>query len=558
MANVLTPIEIWHDFKIKEEIEYEIIDEKTVGDILISRIYLNGKQTEDGRVKIFGVLARNVQISICPAILISQGLSRPTDENYVIEMAKQGYLALTIDLTGNQEGYHTEYPKSLSFATYDKDRMHNIENAVDIKNTCWYEWGVVVKYAFAFLKKMPYVTKIGAIGIRGGAFPIWMLSATEKELACSVFLFNAGWSAYKNNFKFSKSEEPELTDWMLGYLAGVEPQSYAPHVKCPALILCSTNSKKYDADRAYDTRAIMKGFSLIDYSPNRTGSLNAEAYTDLKLFLDGFLIRGDGAKLKEDLEIKVSLDNKTIKIETVADEEGLAGISLYASESEINPALRCWKKTDEKSIKEIKEGKAVFKYNPYPNSKIAFFFAKAKYKNGMSVSSAIVSKEFSEADVMPKRKSNVIYSGDDNQETIFTVRPKSFSLLHYIDVDKLAEVQVKKGPMDIYGVFSPDRLFTYIVNSAESKPNENAILMMDVYSKIDTEMEVTLYTDYIGERVPYTAKVSIKGGQVWYNIMIEKKQFKTQDGKSLQSYSSVQALEISMDGEYLINNVLWI
>ena len=75
------------------------------------------------------------------------------------------------------------------------------------RETCWYEWVAVARYALTFLiEQNPSVSKIGVIGIKNGANIAWQLAAVDDRVKCAVVMFGAGWSAYKGINKFSDSD----------------------------------------------------------------------------------------------------------------------------------------------------------------------------------------------------------------------------------------------------------------------------------------------------------------------------------------------------------------
>ena len=56
----------------------------------------------------------------------------------------------------------------------------------------------------------------------------------------------------------------------------------------------------------------------------------------------------------------------------------------------------------------------------------------------------------------------------------------------------------------------------------------------------------------------YSASASITGGEVWQNVKFEKNRFKTAEGMSLKNYDKIEAIEFYADGDFLINNALWV
>ena len=64
--------------------------------------------------------------------------------------------------------------------------------------------------------------------------------------------------------------------------------------------------------------------------------------------------------------------------------------------------------------------------------------------------------------------------------------------------------------------------------------------------------------DYFGEKTEYVTAVKIFGGDIWQNVKLELNNFKTKDGMGIKSYDKIQAVEFSADGEFLVNNFLWV
>jgi hypothetical protein len=112
--------------------------------------------------------------------------------------------------------------------------------------------------------------------------------------------------------------------------------------------------------------------------------------------------------------------------------------------------------------------------------------------------------------------------------------------------------------MEINGVYCKAGLLTFKLNAKTDRPQEGAMLMFDVYSKQKGVAAVKLIADYFGNRVDYFAWVNVHGGEVWQNVKVDINKFKTEQGLSLKEFEKINALEFIIDGEYLINNALWV
>ena len=562
-GTILTPKAIWGDFVIDKPIESRSIGVYNHGDIQIERMYLTGKTFSDGNVQIYTVMARNIKKENAPAIFILQKFSDGADEKLATDLAKRGYCAFVVDISGEDgiNNNHTTYPKSLSFTTYINAENSLFSIGSDVKNTCWYEWGCTARYALQYLKQQPFVTNIAGLGIDDASTVLWHIAGTDKTFSCVSFILNAGWGKYMGNYKFAKTNDEELSEEQLKFLAGIAPQTYAGQVSCPTFIAVATNSNKYDFDRAHDTYSrIQEGvYKTLHYSVGRIDGVDNKAYDNLLTFFDSFIpLEGQpNNNLPNGLEIKSELINGKFVVTLNPDTDGIKKLSLYASEQVINPSLRQWQKISD--CVRTEDGAFSFDYLPYNYSGIVMFFGVAEYKNGFEVGSAVIAKRFESGEVNLSHKNNVIYSsrqkdaysafyplkGLDNKPSGLSIKPHSI-------------IKEKKGAMDIVGVSLEYGLLSFKLLADRYKPQESAMLMLDIYSKKDCNITIRFFEDFYGNKKEYFATASVKGGEVWNNLKFELKNFKTNENLNLKSFEKIQAFTIESDSDCLVNNLLWV
>ncbi len=560
-GNILTPSAIWKDFKIDQVPEIEIETEKVQDGVMFSYFYLSGRKIGDENVKIYGVMARKVQQSLAPAILLVNDLDCEFNEELMLDFAQRGYSVLSVDLSGEADGKNrfTIYPESVKFANYQlvKDSLYKVEG--DVVNTCWYEWVCVLKYAFKYLSSQSIVTKVGCLGYGEAGTALWQLAGTEDDLACAVFALNTGWNGYRGIYKFSGMVEPQFDDDMYKFIAGIEPQAYARHVKCPTLTLSATNSKLYDCDRAYDTLSRIENVrTVMHYSVGCSGKINKQGYLNTINFFELFL-KKEGAKADEfpyETDISCEIIDGRIHVAVTPFLKNILEVELYVAEESNNPSLRCWQKFT--STKKDENGIYKFEYSPYPESGNVTILAQAKYKNDLAVGSKIINKKFTKEEVSFAHKSNILYSSRiKNADSAFYSAKQEDKCRIFTDDNDL--VKVKKGPMGIDGVYCGAGLLTFKFCTKKDRPSDGAMFMFDVYAEKDSEITVKLIVDYFGKKTEYLAKVNLLGGEVWHNVKLETSRFKTVEGMGLKSIEKVEAIEISVnEGEYLINNFLWL
>ncbi len=559
-GNILTSLAVWADFEVSQIPVAHVIDEKRVGDVILSKVYLDGRITDSGQVKIYGVLARKIQLGVMPAVIIYNDFTDDDGVALALDLAKKGYMAFAVDLGGKADGKEnfTIYPDDLSYANYqeNKDNILNIET--DVTATCWYEWGVAARYALKYLSNQVCVTKVGAIATGFACTPVWQLASTESELACSAFIMNAGWRAYKGLYKFGGQLEPQYSDDMLKFIAGVEPQSYAQNVKSPVLLLSALNSNEYDCDRAYDTvdRIADGVYRAVYYSSAFTNGVDENGFKNLQIFLSEFLAKEsvNGKNLPAEPMLKCEAVEGNLVAEVTVDLNDLKEVWLYYSQETVNPALRVWSKILGENPKKNK-----FSFNlTIPGEQISLF-AQVKYKSGFTQSTNILFRKLPNINVCPY-KQKIVFNGRNSKSTevFLSCKDTAKNPIKYLETDVKGGVLEKNGPMDIKGVYCAYGLRTYKINANLDKPSDDALFMLDAFVKEDCEISVSLITGCGENEVYYTARAQVKGGKVWHNLKFEASKFKTEEGRLLKSFAPVNAIEIHATGEYLINNVLWV
>lgn len=551
-ANILTPNMLWKSFSLDKQPKIDIVLSKQKTDVTIEHFYVDGRTTKTGVVKTYVVSARPIAREDLPVLIVFTDGRNMSEENIATAIARDGYYAFVINLYGKKQNKErfTIYPNDIEYANYETAKNNLYAVKKDVKHTCWYEWSSASKYAVSAIKNKVGARKIGIIGVKEFATASWQVVAFDKDISAYASLFGFGWNAYKGLHKFGDKLEPQFNDETLMFVAGIESESYAMHVKCPTMIVTSTNSTEYNVDRAYDTIAKIKDdiFKAVDFSVNYTSSLDNDASINLKKFFDCNLKGSDDCLSSAKAEIRAEIKSGLIEVEISPETSSVKEVCLYASEEVVNPAKRCWTKF---SPKKIEDNKFVFEYLPYPKSKIAFFFARVTTENGFTFSTSIIAKKFSEKEIGVSHKSTVIYSGRQAfSESVF-----SPLTVDGLIAEKSEEVTVKNGPMSIAGVGAANGLKTFKINCAKDKPREDAIFMFDVFSKEENEVTVKFIDSNDNE---YFNTTAINGGKVWFNLKFDRLRFKTKEGMILKSYDKIIRMEITYSKPCLINNALWV
>lgn len=557
--SILTPTTMWRDFKIEEDLSFQVVAEKKKGDLIYTELYLNGRAVEDGKVQIYGVLVRDSRVLSAPAILVVQDDLDGATPCFAEKLAKEGFATFTIDVAGKYEGRerYTIYPPSISYANFDKETYETASIKEEVTATCWYEWGCVAKYALAFLRGQNFVSSVGTLGVGGLSSALWYALAWDKDVGCATFFYNAGWRGYTGLHKFLDTTDTHFHNDELKFLAAADVQAYAQHINCPVYLVNPTNNCKYDLDRVYDTkqRVDAKFYSATNYSVGRREEISFECFKSVLLFYKRFLC-GTKIKMPAEIAIKTEIKEKEIEIEVSPDTEEIENLVLYVAEGKIAPWLRAWK---EVLSPEIKKGKYIYKYLPYQKSEMASFFARATYKSGFAITSPVVYKEFTEDEVEESSSYRILYSSRiAGCKSAFAPAKENSESPYGVQINCTTGVIEKKGAVDIYGMTCPADIISFKINIDKYRPVNGMMLMFDAYCKEECVCTVKLIADYFGNKIEYIAMVNVIGGDMWQNFKIEQNKFKTVEGMSLKNYDKIEAIEFSSDGKCIVNNALWV
>ncbi len=564
---IYSPQMLWKDFESDLPLMETVISEEPFSSGFIRSVKFLGRDTGKGRVSIYGVYAFNKpngKRQPKGTLLIIQDLYEPINYELINMYFKQGYNVLTVDYGGIGDGEnYTSYPSNVDFATFENCEFTLNKVKETAKETCWYEWVAVMKYALSYLKIQDGVGKIGVLGIKNGSNIGWMLCGTDNRVDCFVSLFGAGWRAYKGKFKYSVDDDIEKDPERIRFLAGVEVQAYAQSVVCPVLFQTATNSPDFDMDRSVDTLLRVHSDDIEAsgclryncYAPRLRSVLDKSCMRNVDLFLAKYLL---DFKIAIPFEPKLTFDVKGNEVNAklsinYTDTKRTKRVSVYVSEGCLNPAYRDWNMMTE--LKSPTETEKNFVYKIKGNAEFLVCFGLVEYKNGITVCSKI---QYKKIDKVVSRANKLVYSAKDKLSSfsVFDVKKYSSAGLYFCDEDYILTVQ---GPNEITGVSSKYGLISYKVNPNFLNLDDSSLVKMDVYCEDDTELDLVFMAgDDKGNETEYFAKIAISGAKVWQNIMVKATDFKSFVGRPIKDYSSVCAFRIEAETRCIFNNILMI
>ena len=418
----------------------------------------------------------------------------------------------------------------------------------------------MARYCIRYLRAQPNVGKIGVIGIRAGGDIAWQLAATCDDLSCAIPVCAGGWRAYRGVNKYGDAPELKMDDERYRFIAGIESQSYAPYVRCPILMLCSTNDELFDADRAFDTfsRIAPNCDKTFYFAARYNGHIGNTGLNDLDLFIGKYL-KGREVFIPAPAEVAIEEDTDGELVARIRfDRNGeVKYCEVYMAEDMCESAMRDWVRCEFKR-KEGDEAQ-IFRLNAVRGAKRVFAYAKTKYSCGFAVSSKIAVKKIDQNYANSVEPCRILYSSRNGRDSFTVARFDRGEIMADCFLENSRPpVDLVEGPFGISGVTSEYGLKLFRINDPRYCPAENALLKFDAYAPQTTTVQITVRATKNGKDIIYQCNLFLPGCESWTNHVLSAKDFKTDGNRPLASLRGAKYIAFYSEGRFCINNLLWL
>ena len=433
--------------------------------------------------------------------------------------------------------------------------MQYVDNTA--RETSWYEWTGVARYAARWLKERPEVTAAGAVGLRTGGEILWKI-APYAPIDCFISIGAAGWLAYRDIEKFSENGNVIFSEERHRFIAGIDSQSYAPYVKCPVMMLCAINDKKCNYDRVYDTfqQINPEVEKAILYSAHGNGLIGRHSFVNIDLFLDKFL-KKHSVFLSKPVSFSVANENGSFKVRAAYDPMGeVAECGIFYTENTATFKARDWTRKLGDARMMGKDNTFVFPLDVYEGSEKALVYTFVRYSNGFSVTSKIQEVNLGEHH-KGCMKSRIFYTSEQGTIGFAAFRRRAGSIADCFSDSDHVDLELLPGYGGIPGVTTRTGIITYRVSEPRFEPSEGASFRFDAWSEKDAVLKVVFYSD-VEEETGYTETFFVQGGGKWKSFLADAADFKSDRGASLASFRGTVSVVFQGEGDVLINNLLWL
>lgn len=561
MVKLISPIELWQDVVIPFEPDESISREYKENGNIYQEIYFNGVKTESGVTRVFGVFAHPDNNKKLPCILLCHDTNSSVDLTYVDYFLKMGFAVFMCDMYGVAENRkYTFYPDDIAIANKRVAGEVFYEVKTEAKDTMTYNWILLQRYALNYLRsKIDIIDteKIAVVGIRDGATIAWQLAFVEKNIACSVALFYAGWREYGLNYKNDASKDEVISMERTAYIAAMSPQSCAPYISTPMLYLTASNDILGNLDRAFDTMARINGsvVSQTYITPNAINNLDYLATRDLKLWLNSYLYNKVADLPDKPILSVENFSNKLLAKCIVDDVNKVKKVTLFYSEGSFVPSSRCYLMRE----LSLAAGGYVGIVDISSSNQIFYAFLNVEYNSGFAVSSNFVSVALSELGLNKELvKENLIYNGLMGIDAFTGITMLEDYSAKGTFNDK-PSIELVEGAGGIEGLKSSLSLSTFKLSHPAFSGESGEIFVFDVCCDNPTTISILAYCNLGSEKQDkFVANVTTVGGPLWQNFKLEITDFKNANNVAIEKWRDISLLMFSSSGEFIINNILWL
>ncbi len=555
---ILTPVTLWKDFEDSLPLEEKFFDETKTSAGSVRAVRFLGRQTECGRVDIYAEYYTPKEKQF-PVVMLLFEAGLPFDRDFIARIADKGYGVLCVDYSGDmgRGAPCTVYPEDVDYANYLRSGSHLLSAEPTARETSWYEWAAVARYAAKFLMGREEVTSFGVMGLRTGGEILFKV-APYIPAACLISVCAAGWLAYQDIDRFGGAETRAFDAERHRFIAGVDSQSYAPFLKCPVLLLSAINDRKYNYDRVYDTfRQIPAAEKAILFSAHGNGLIGSHSMYDIDLFLQKYLKR-QTVFIPKPIEVAVSEDEGGNLVAQVTFDGGqeIKEFGVFYTEKVMGSGARDWVRVLGNG-KDLSGNKGTVPISLYKGCRRALVYAFVNYANNFSVTSNILDFTVSKEYTNTRPKTRVIYTNADGRNVFTSFGLRSESVADCFHSDRTAGVHLARGYGGILGVTSDVGMISYRVGEDGYEPPAGAAFRFDAWCAERGSVKVTFFKSEETQK-GYSCEVRVEGGGKWKDILLDAMDFKQEGGAPLTDFAGVVSVLFECKGEVLINNVLWI
>lgn len=540
---ITTPQQVWAGFDpAAEPLEIEVTKTWREENIEFRELRFTGLTQGDSKVRVYAIYAAPAGGKQLPAVLHIHGGGQTVSPEWLRFWSRRGYAALTFDFCGKWPGREkfTDWGELTqgNMAT-PGEKLMAVEPSP--RESSWYLWSRVSRRALTVLAAQDEVDRerLGIYGISVGGSLVWPVAATDSRVKAACAIYGVGYTTYPVDFAEAdpQASDPKTMIWR----ATMEPESYAPLVRCPILFLNSTNDHHGRMDPSFLTLGKVTADCRWAYTPRYRHHILWEQGQNLSLWMDTHLLQKPAWPRSPAAKLQLSAEGVPHLAVTPDRPEDVQRLEIFSAVENTNPINRFWR-----SATVARSGDRWFADLPVINiHQPLFAFANVHYQNGICLSTrlqtAIPSKLGSA--VATDRPTLLI---DDFSTGIGDWVTTSTATDPIPPVPTLLKAATGLGDLPGVTVSHPITLLTHKIGDPKWRGPDGASLELKVFASTAKELHVTIKEREMspGQRA-YVATRQLEPAADWQLLRLTAADFRDENGESPKSWQAVQCLELA-------------
>ena len=515
----------------KEPLDVEVVKQWTEGNNVLRIVRYTVGSFKGAKSKIAAYYAFPKSNELVPGLVQIHGGGQRGNLNAVRSYANRGYACISVNWGGipldeggpgtdwgnidptqkNVPGYYSFAPTTMS-----------LETTVSARNNNWFPVTMGCRRALTFLEQQTEVdpSRLGVFGhSMGGFLAMYVAGTDERVKAAAPSCGGTGYNTY--DFPGVPNSKLNVANCEEQFRATVEPESYAPLVKCPIIYIGATNDFAGPMDNAFRTYKLIPDpdmrFTLAPHLNHRTTPSHGICTA---LWFD--------EKLKGTFTFPATPESELILKEgqvpqfkvTPRKSRPIAAVDLYYS-IDYDPKARYWR-----AAKAQRSGDGNAWLAPCPilsTDQPLFAFADVTY-------------------ALDKPEKSVEFYYADIEANTFSIS----SMMHAAMPDELRKIGVKaddtsstlvddfKNGFHDWFLHSPDspdnwEFGTRKLSDPKWKGQDGQALEFQVKSPKDNNLVVQIienqWRNYRGPMATYQAKLHLDGSEQWQKVALNLADF---------------------------------
>lgn len=541
---LITAHTLWKDYNLKVlPLNETVLKTEMTEKYSVKHVYFNGEATGDGVTRIYARLYSPASIPSGASVVLMNDVDNPFDTTYIDVLTDCGYTVLALDYAGKRDGdgKFTIYPESLSAANWFSENSGAKKFAANPKLSCWYVYATVMLRGFTYLENQPNLDKkkICFFGVRRGAFQVYKAAFVQQNAACAVALFNSS---------YIEGRDLNAEDAM-NYNTCLSNNIYAPLITIPTYILESSNNREnslFATGSLYATASETCNLFIAEHSDN---TLTSVQLNSLIAYINGVCFSHQALPKAAQLNA-VNSDRKLYYEIYLHNAEEVEEVNLYYSHGDIGGAYRYWSKPN---IERVSENEYICKADVFVLKDETSAFVNVKYKNGIILSSEIVTKIPYLMGVSAKEvvKSRLVYDTDMGTDDWLIMNMNKTGGKSY-------DLSIATGGNGITGITSSaNTMSTLKIGDVSTSGARDSLLQLLVYSFALQTLTITVTCRTEHGTSTYSALKRPEAYEEWTKITLSASEFKSLDGP-MPGWDTAVSLTISGENTLLVNSLLWI